>query len=149
MTSQARRSTPHEIRAVDSNKPAAGGGGCVRTTSDQLLSVLVGPTCPTCASDDLRWGAPCGALGAGQCRDCGTEYRWYRLPSTGGSPDDVDVPDGHTCPAWGWPHRETDNGSSFCENCELSDCTYCGITTHRRTLSENLACRTCEDGEAA
>jgi hypothetical protein len=134
---------------VCGNEPATDVGGYFRTTSDRLLSVLGGPTCPTCASDDLRWVAPLGTLSTGQCRDCRTEYRWYGLPSAGGSPDDVAVLDEQTCPACGWRHCATETRSPFCEDCQLSDCAYCGITTHRRTLSENRACRTCEDGDAA
>ena len=134
---------------IDARTPAGDVGGDVDTTDDHLVSVLVGPTCPTCASDDLRWGAPRGALSSGQCRDCGTEYRWYRLPSADGSPDDVDAVDEHTCPACGRHHYDTEPASPFCEGCQPSDCAYCGITTHRRTLSENLACETCEQGEAA
>ena len=46
------------------------------TAHTEFLSVLVGPTCPTCEADDLRWGAPLGApCQDGRCRDCGTEYR--------------------------------------------------------------------------
>jgi hypothetical protein len=47
------------------------------TTDQHIVSVLVGPTCPACASDDLRWTAPLGSFQHGQCRDCGTEYHWY------------------------------------------------------------------------
>ena len=47
------------------------------TAFDRMVSVLIGPACPTCESDDLHEGAPVGALRDGRCRDCGTEYRWY------------------------------------------------------------------------
>lgn len=43
------------------------------STPDQMVSVLVGPSCPTCEPDDLHRGAPSGALRDGCCRDCGTE----------------------------------------------------------------------------
>jgi hypothetical protein len=112
-------------------------------TSTRQINVLVGPTCPTCESDDLRWGAPLGALWQGQCRDCGTEYRAYEPPL-----GDGDQPE-PTCPACGLPHDEEDTGSPFCEDCHLSDCAYCGFTTHIWMLSENLACRVCEEGEVA
>jgi hypothetical protein len=109
------------------------------TAHDQQISVLVGPTCPTCESDDLRWGAPLGALWHGQCRDCGTEYHWYEASSD----------DDPTCPRCGQPHDEQQTGMPFCEDCEQSDCKFCGATTFRDLLSVNLACRTCEQGEAA
>jgi hypothetical protein len=109
------------------------------TAQDQQITVLVGPTCPTCASDDLRWGAPLGALWHGQCRNCGTEYRWYETPP----------PADPICPGCGWWHDEHETGAVFCEDCELSDCAYCGYTTYRRLLSENLACVVCERGEVA
>ena len=38
--------------------------------------------------------------------------------------------------------------NQFCEDCELSDCAYCGFTTNRPLLSCNLACQMCE-GEVA
>jgi hypothetical protein len=110
-------------------------------TTHEHLTVLVGPTCPTCESDDLRWGAPSGAPQQGQCRDCATQYRFYDAP------DDIEVEP--TCPACGQPHDETETGQPFCEDCGLSDCAYCGTGTHRWMLSENLACRVCEEGEAA
>lgn len=47
------------------------------TALDRMVSVLIGPTCPTCESDDLHEGAPVGDPKDGRCRDCGTEYRWY------------------------------------------------------------------------
>jgi hypothetical protein len=113
------------------------------TTQDDRVTVLVGPTCPTCESDDLRWGAPLGALWHGQCRDCGTEYHWYEVPPGEG------VEPEPTCPACGLPHNEQQTGEPFCEDCGLSDCAFCGVTTHRPMLSENLACRVCEGSEAA
>lgn len=104
---------------------------------DRQINVLVGPTCPTCESDDLRWGTPLGALWQGQCRDCGTEYRTYEvLPEP-------------TCPGCGLPHDEDDRGTPFCEDCGPSDCAYCGASNLRWMLSENLACLLCETGEVA
>jgi hypothetical protein len=111
--------------------------------TDRLLSVLVGPTCPACASDDLRWRAPFGALWHGQCRDCGTEYHWYAAPL-----DDAGAPVEPTCPGCAMPHDEEETGAVFCEDCGPSECAYCGGTTLRWKLSENLACETCEHGEA-
>jgi hypothetical protein len=108
------------------------------TSTGRNISILVGPTCPTCESADLRWGAPLGALWHNQCRDCGTEYRWYQAPETEG-----------TCPGCGAPHDEQASGEVFCEDCEPSDRAYCGTTTARGMLSEHLACVTCERGEAA
>lgn len=37
--------------------------------------------------------------------------------------------------------------AAFCDDCELSDCVFCGVTTHRPLLSDNLACRACEGGD--
>ena len=108
-----------------------------------IITVLVGPTCPTCDSDDLRWGAPLGALWHGQCRDCGTEYRSYRVPE----PDDIEARPEPACDSCGSPH--VDAGEPLCEDCALSDCLYCGAPTNRCNLSANLACRMCEEGEAA
>jgi hypothetical protein len=112
------------------------------TTRDGVVSVLVGPTCPTCASDDLRWRAPLGALSWGQCRDCGTEYHWYEEPVTDEAPEPM-------CPGCAMPHDEDEKGTVFCEDCGPSDCAYCGRTTLRWMLSENLACTECEGSEAA
>ena len=93
-------------------------------TSDQHITVLVGPTCPTCASDDLRWGAPLGALWHGQCRDCGTEYRWYEAPD--------DLQPQPTCPGCGLlAPTSSSRARRYCEDCEPSDCAYCGVTTLR------------------
>jgi hypothetical protein len=113
----------------------------------ETVSVLVGPACPSCESDDLRWGTPlCDTL-SGHCRDCGTEYRWYEVPL----PSDItcnitrEVP----CEFCGLPHDTGDDDAPFCEDCELSDCAYCGATTNRPLLNENLACQTCEGAEVA
>ena len=46
------------------------------TARDDCVRVPAGPTCPVCSSDELRWGAPLGALWHGQCRDCGILYSW-------------------------------------------------------------------------
>jgi hypothetical protein len=107
------------------------------TSTGHITSVLVGPTCPTCESDDLRWRAPLGALWHGQCRDCGTEYCSHH----------VSEPEA-TCPGCGLPHDEQQTGAVFCEDCEPSDCVFCGAPTARGMLSENLACVVCERGEA-
>jgi hypothetical protein len=112
-------------------------------TSDQKLTVLIGPTCPTCASDDLRWGAPLGALWHGQCRDCGTEYRWFEAPD-----DEQPPPACESCGSL-LPEGQDLHYGPFCEDCELSDCAFCGTTVHRWELSESLACRVCETGEVA
>ena len=111
--------------------------------TDDHVAILIGPTCATCESNDLRWGAPLGAPQDDHCRDCGTEYRRYRYEPH------MDAPPEPTCPSCGLPHREHETGSPFCEDCELSDCTYCGAPTNRCNLSANLACRMCEEGEAA
>lgn len=108
------------------------------TSTAHTVTVLVGPTCPTCQSDDLRWGAPLGALWHGQCRDCGTEYHWYQAPE----PEP-------TCPGCGLPHYEQATGTVCCDDCGPSECTYCGAPTYRWMLSEHHACVTCERGEAA
>lgn len=107
-------------------------------TDDQVLAVLVGPTCPMCESDDLRWRAPLGALQHGQCRDCGTEYRWYE--TEGSTPEPI-------CPSCGLPHDPAVTGTAYCADCDLSDCAYCGTTPHRFLLDENVACSICERGE--
>jgi hypothetical protein len=113
------------------------------TSHDRQVNVLVGPTCPTCASDDLRWGAPLGALWHGQCRDCGTEYRWFSAPVGG-----ADTPPEVICPGCGVAHEGHGSDTAYCEDCGPSDCAYCGATTLRWQLSENRACSTCELGEA-
>ena len=107
-------------------------------SSSRFISVLVGPSCPTCESDDLRWGAPSGALWHGACRDCGTEYRWYEEPEPEAK-----------CPGCGLLHDERQTGTIFCEDCQPSDCKFCGATTARGMLSEHRACITCERGEVA
>jgi hypothetical protein len=112
------------------------------SANDQIVSVLVGPTCPACESDDLRWTASLGAVKHGQCRDCGTEYRWYHVPVVDDEPQEL------TCPGCGVPSEE-DGQAMTCEDCGPSDCLYCGTTVYRWMLSENLACQECEDGEAA
>lgn len=110
----------------------------MQAATDGFISVLAGPTCSTCESDDLRWRAPAGALGRSQCPDCRTEYRLYAVAAP-------ETP----CPSCGsWYHHD-EAGSPFCEDCELSDCAYCGTSLHRFELSENLACPICEHGEVA
>ena len=69
------------------------------TAHDAVVSVLVGPSCPTCEADDLQLGGaarrpPRRTL----CRDCGTEYRWYDAPS-----EDAEPPE-PTCPGCGVHH---------------------------------------------
>ena len=107
----------------------------------RYISVLVGPTCPTCESDDCCWGAPLGALQRGHCEDCGTEYRCYAAP------DEIEG----QCQSCGsqLPDGQDIQDAPFCEDCELSDCVFCGTSVHRFELSENLACRVCETGEVA
>ena len=111
------------------------------THLDQV-TVLVGPTCPMCESDDLRWGAPLGALWHGQCRDCGTEYRWYELPDNDALPEPI-------CPGCAMPHNEAQSGSRYCDDCNPTPCQYCGTVVYLSELSANRACRVCEEGEAA
>jgi hypothetical protein len=111
------------------------------STLDRIVSVLVGPSCPTCEPDDLHRGAPSGALRDGRCRDCGTEYRWYEAPHD-------DRPEA-LCPGCGCPSADENGDSITCEDCGPSDCAYCGTTVYRWQLSENLACQVCEMGEAA
>jgi hypothetical protein len=113
------------------------------------ISVLVGPTCPTCESHDRRWEGSLSNHAHAQCRDCGTEYRWYDVPPPAHTQRVVCTTDA-TC-LWcgltfgaGWR-----DDAMFCEDCELSDCAFCGVTTNRPLLSENLACQLCETGEAA
>jgi hypothetical protein len=103
----------------------------------QLISVLAGPTCSDCLSDDLRWTIPLGSPLPGRCRHCGTDYLWFRHAS--------ECPSVSDCPGCG---PDISGDFELCEDCELSDCAYCGSTTHRFLLSENLACALCE-GEAA
>jgi hypothetical protein len=52
----------------------------------------------------------------------------------------LDIRGGATCPACG-PDQAT---FQFCEDCEQSDCAYCGVVTKRYLLSENFACAGCE-----
>jgi hypothetical protein len=113
----------------------------------ETVSVLVGPACLSCESDDLRWRTPLGDTLVGHCRDCGTEYRWYEVPP---SRDDAVSDDVHEedCALCGLPFDASDD-APFCDDCELSDCAYCGVTTNRPLLSENLACQMCEGAEAA
>jgi len=49
---------------------------------------------------------------------------------------------GAVCPACGPDNEHVE----FCEDCGPSDCVFCGTTTHRCLLSENLACADCEGG---
>ena len=107
------------------------------TFDEQHIAILVGPTCPTCESDDLRWGAPLGAVSHRRCRDCGTEYRWYSTRDSDPLCDNCGLPN-----TW-------DDDSPFCEACRLSDCVYCGVPTHAYLLSDDLACPECARGEAA
>lgn len=112
------------------------------TAHNNLVSVLAGPTCPSCASDDLRFGPELGAQLRLDCQDCQTEYHWYRCDL----PEPVDhtingSQSWHLCPAC----RCTVDAEGFCEDCEMSDCLYCGMATHRWMLSENLACGICEE----
>jgi hypothetical protein len=111
---------------------------------DRMVSVLVGPSCPTCEPDDLHRGAPLGVLRDGRCRDCGTEYRWYEMRVV-----DVVARPEPKCPGCGIAHDEQKEGTVFCEDCGPSDCVFCGITTLRWLLSEQLACRSCEGEETA
>ena len=50
---------------------------------------------------------------------------------------------GAQCPACG---TEDVEDFALCEDCHLSDCAFCGVTTHIYLLSENLACADCEGG---
>ncbi len=106
------------------------------STEFPTLTVLVGPTCPTCETDDLSWEA----RGHDRCPDCGTEYRRYVDPGEGDDPRP-------TCPGCGVDHDPSDAGTAYCEDCGPSDCAFCGVTTLRWLLSENLACRVCEGEE--
>lgn len=106
--------------------------------AEATVSVLIGPTCPACASHDLRWTAPLGAVQYGQCRECGTEYHWSRCPGPNGD----EIRTGAMCPDCGVDQGNND----LCEDCAYSDCVFCGIAEPRYRLSENLACRACEEG---
>jgi hypothetical protein len=109
------------------------------------ISVLAGPTCVSCESDDLHWGTPVVGVLPSRCRDCGTEYHWYEVPDS----ECVRCISYETiCPICGSSYDAGADDAPFCEDCELSDCAYCGAPTHRFSLSENLACSLCE-GEAA
>ena len=110
---------------------------------EDRVCVLVGPTCPTCVSDDLRWGAPLGALWHGRCRDCATEYHWFEPTSNDGA---VPHP---SCPGCGVSRHEVHPATPFCDECGPLDCAYCGTPAVLPTLSRNLACAMCENGEAA
>jgi hypothetical protein len=129
------------------------------------FSVLVGPTCPACESDDLRWRTPLGGVLLGECQDCATEYRGYEVPLADGK---APSGKGHeaSCRFCGVRYLVDDNNNDnddnydnhnrnhnhndnlLCLDCELSDCAYCGVTTNRPLLSDNLACQLC-DGVAA
>jgi hypothetical protein len=50
------------------------------------------------------------------------------------------------CGTW---FETCDPDNSLCEDCEFSDCAYCGFTTYRPLLSESLACGTCEGRDDA
>ena len=108
----------------------------------QHVAVLVGPSCPRCDSHDLQGTSQDAPRQAG-CADCSTQYRWYELPL-----DDSETPES-VCPGCGMPHDETQTGRAYCEDCGPSDCAYCGATTLRWMLSENLASQTCEAGKVA
>lgn len=43
---------------------------------------------------------------------------------------------------------ETADGPE-CEDCEPSDCAFCGVTTIRPLLSDRLACALCDGDEVA
>lgn len=113
----------------------------------ESLSVLVGPTCDSCASDDLHWGTPLGGVLPVECGGCGSEYHWYEAPPSRSSASH-DVTTEATCPLCGRSYDAGDD-APFCDDCQLSDCAYCGITTNRPFLSDDLACRVCSEGEVA
>jgi hypothetical protein len=106
------------------------------TAREDYTSVATGYSCPVCGSAELRWGAPLGALWHGQCRDCGVVYTMSEY--------DQPTP---LCEDCGQTNH-WDYGSPFCEDCRLSDCVWCGVPTHAYLLSENLACRFCEEDVA-
>ena len=110
----------------------------------ELISVLVGPTCPACEADDLR-GPSSPDSSRTQCPACGTTYLWYAVPPD----DDLATQPQPTCRGCGVWLGDPDPDAVFCEDCGPSDCAYCGATTLRWMLSENLACSMCEDGEVA
>ena len=107
------------------------------------ISVLAGSTCVSCESDDLHWGAPVNGVLPSRCRACGSEYHWYEVANA-----ECVAAYEATCPSCGGSYDASSDDAPFCEDCELSDCLYCGTRMHRRFLSENLACSICE-GEAA
>jgi hypothetical protein len=107
----------------------------------ETVSVLVGPTCNECASDDGYRRAPLSGALPGKCRDCSTEYRWYQLPIDGAAPGGANEA---ICRFCGVLYDVDHNDIAFCEDCELSDCAFCGISINRPLLSENLACQVCE-----
>ena len=109
------------------------------TTREDNITGATGPSCPVCASDELRWGAPLGALSHGQCRNCGILYSWS---------DDDEQPE-PTCRGCAMPHDESRTGSAYCDDCNPTACAYCGTTVFRSELSANQACYVCETGEAA
>lgn len=115
----------------------------------ESISVLVGPTCSACASDDLRIGRPANGVLPIECRGCATEYRWYEVPQvaavTAGSDTSTEC---RFCGCLFDPDNDCDE-PLFCHDCELSDCVYCGTPTNRPLLSENLACSLCELGDVA
>ena len=49
------------------------------------------------------------------------------------------VIDCRRCGSW----LDPTSGSDLCEDCELSDCVFCGATVPRMDLSSALACPTC------
>jgi hypothetical protein len=100
--------------------------------------------CPACGSAEVRWAEQLGSALWAQCRDCGTEYR-----SSGVPVNDVDAPQELICPGCGLLCEPLDDDAYCCEDCGPSDCAYCGATVYRWELSENLACRVCEQGEVA
>lgn len=53
------------------------------------------------------------------------------------------------CRGCGMPHDEQRAGTAFCDDCEPSDCRFCGTPTPRGMLSKNAACIICERGEVA
>jgi hypothetical protein len=108
-------------------------------TAYEDVSIPAGPKCPVCTSDELRWGAPLGALWHGQCRGCGIAYSWS---------DDDEQPE-PTCRGCAMPHDESRTGSPYCDDCNPTPCQYCGTTVFLSELSANQACRICEEGEAA
>ena len=56
----------------------------------------------------------------------------------------TELPRALRCALCGCPLDDADGDRPFCEDCEPSDCAYCGRTTPRALLSEHLACLMCE-----